>query len=291
MRKSTVTLALVGLSSVLWLKHPAVLAADEKPVQPPQLTPLPSANLPDPVAVVNGKPIPRVLYEAYAQQRRAQLGNIDTAEARQRLVNELVTQELLVQEAEKERLADDPQVKAQLEMLKNNALATAVVRRWLSEHTPSDEDIQKEYTTATAAMGKKEYKARHILVDSEDKAKEVIGQLQKGTDFSELAKTQSSDSSAAQGGDLGWFTTDMMVEPFGQAVGKLEKGKYTQQPVQTQFGWHVILLDDIRDATPPSLEQVRPQVAQMVQGRILNDYLNKLREGAKVDIKIQQAAQ
>ncbi|MDQ2695310.1 MAG: peptidyl-prolyl cis-trans isomerase [Pseudomonadota bacterium] len=134
-------------------------------------------------------------------------------------------------------------------------------------------------------MGGKEYKARHILVESEDKAKSLIEDLNKGADFSELAKTNSTDSSAAGGGDLGWFTTDMMVQPFGATVAQLEKGKYTEAPVQTQFGWHVIVLDDVRDVTPPPLEELRPQISQMLQGRMINDYLAKLREKAQVEIK------
>jgi peptidyl-prolyl cis-trans isomerase C len=131
----------------------------------------------------------------------------------------------------------------------------------------------------------KEYKARHILVDSEDKAKELIKQIKNGADFSELAKAHSSDSSASKGGELDWFTTDLMVEPFGEAVVKLEKGKFTEEPVKTQFGWHIIILDDVRNAPVPSLEEMQPQITQKLQSRLINEYIDKLRSAAKVEIK------
>jgi len=155
----------------------------------------------------------------------------------------------------------------------------------------SEEAIQKEYETAIAAMKGKEYKASHILVDSEDKAKEVIAELKKGGNFAELAKEKSSDSSAANGGDLGWFTPSMMVPPFAQAVAKMEKGKFSEEPVQTPFGWHVILLEDSRAATPPSLTELKPQIQQMLQSKMVNDYLEKLRSGAKIEVKEIQVSE
>jgi peptidyl-prolyl cis-trans isomerase C len=255
------------------------------PAQNPPPAPAQKAAIPDPVAVVNGVPISRAFYSIYAQQRQSRAGDSNTPEGRKALVDNLVLQELLVQQAQKQHLAEDPQVVLQMEIMKRNVLSNAVLRKLLSEKVPSEEEIKKEYETTIATMGKKEYKAHHILVDSEEKAKKLIEQLKKGADFSELAKANSSDSSASEGGDLGWFTLDMMVPPFGQAVSKLEKGKFTEQPVKTDFGWHIILLDDIRDTTPPPLEEVRPQIIQALQGRIINDYLEKLRKDAKVEIK------
>jgi peptidyl-prolyl cis-trans isomerase C len=242
------------------------------------------------IAVVNGKPIPKELFEAYAQQRRAQIGDkINDPEVHKALLDAMVTQELLVQQAKKENLDKDPQVVAQmeqlqlqLEMVKRNLLTRAMIDKVLSENQPSEEDIEKEYK---AMEGKQEYKARHILVDSKEKAEEVIKKLNEGADFAELAKSESSDSSAAQGGDLGWFTTDMMVQSFSEAVAKLEKGKYTEEPVQTRFGWHVILLEDVRQAKPPTLEQVRPQIVQKLQRPMINDYVEKLKEQAQIEIK------
>jgi peptidyl-prolyl cis-trans isomerase C len=279
-------LTMLGLTSTLLINGMALAADVAKPEAKPGPTEAsPPAALPDPVAVVNGVPISKAAYEVYAQQRQNQRGGADTAEGRKALTDELVIQELLVQEADKQKLDKDPQFLQQLEMVKRNLLATAVVRKVLSEKPIIEEAIKKEYETATAAMAKKEYKARHILVDTEDKAKEIVKEIKTGKDFSELAKAKSSDSSGANGGDLGWFSADMMVQPFGEAVSKLEKGKFSETPVQTQFGWHVIILDDVRDATPPALDELRPQISQMLQGRVLNDYLEKLRAGAKVDIK------
>ena len=290
------TLPLLALSSTLLLSGMALAAEDKKAEPASAPTPAPAAakapaaappaafTIPDPVAVVNGKPISKAAFDQYAQQLRGK-AKVDSAEASKSLVDQLVMEELLVQQAAKEKLADDPQFKQQMEMVQRNLLASTVVRRMLSANAPSEEAIKKEYDTAVAAMKGKEYKASHILVDSEDKAKEVIAELKKGGSFAELAKTKSSDSSAANGGDLGWFTSSMMVPPFSEAVAKLEKGKYSEQPVQTPFGWHVILLEDVRDATPPSMDELKPQIAQMLQSRMVNDYLEKLKSGAKIEVK------
>jgi len=291
---------LLALSSALLLSS-AALAADEKKPEPAPLQATPAApaapatqpaafTIPDPVAVVNGKSISKAAFEQYAQQLRGRT-KVDSAEASKSLVDQLVLEELLVQEADKQKLAEDPEIKQQLAMVQRSLLASSVVRRMLSEKTPSEDAIKKEYETATAAMKGKEYKASHILVDSEDKAKEVIAELKKGGNFAELAKTKSSDSSAANGGDLGWFTPSMMVPPFAQAVAKMETGKYSEQPVQTSFGWHVILLEDVRDATPPSLDELKPQITQMLQSRMVNDYLEKLKSGAKIEVKEIQVSE
>ncbi|MFZ1640183.1 MAG: peptidylprolyl isomerase [Candidatus Contendobacter sp.] len=286
------TLPLLALSSTLLLSGMA-LAAEDKKAEPAQATPTAKApaaaqpapfTIPDPVAVVNGKLISKAAFDQYAQQLRGK-AKVDSAEASKSLVDQLVMEELLVQEAGKQKLADDPQFKQQMEMVQRNLLASTVVRQMLSANAPSEEAIKKEYDTAVAAMKGKEYKASHILVDSEDKAKAVIAELKKGGNFAELAKTKSSDSSAANGGDLGWFAPSMMVPPFAEAVAKMEKGKTSEQPVQTPFGWHVILLEDIRDATPPSMDELKPQIAQMLQSRMVNDYLEKLKSGAKIEVK------
>jgi len=297
-KPNKLTFPLLAFSSALLLAGAALAADDKKPeaAPAPAATAAPAAaqpvefNIPDPVAVVNGKPISKATFEQYAQQLRNR-AKTDTPEASKALVDQLVMEELLVQEANKEKLADDPQIKQQLEIVKRSLLASTVVRRMLSENAPSEDAIKKEYETATAAMKGKEYKAAHILVDSEDKAKEVIAELKKGGDFAELAKTKSSDSSAANGGDLGWFTPSMMVPPFAQAVAKMEKGKFSEEPVQTPFGWHVILLEDTRDATPPSLDELKPQIQQMLQSKMVNDYLEKLKSGAKIEIKEIQVSE
>ncbi len=298
-RLHILTFPLLALSSTLLLSGMVLAAEDKKaeaaPAAPAVTAPTPAAQpvtftIPDPVATVNGTPISKASFDQYAQQLRSKT-KVDSPEASKSLVDQLVLEELLVQEANKQKLADDPQVKQQMEMVQRNLLASTVVRKMLSANAPSEEAIKKEYDTAVAAMKGKEYKASHILVDSEEKAKEIIAELKKGGKFADLAKAKSSDSSAANGGDLGWFSPSMMVPPFAQAVAKLEKGKYSEQPVQTPFGWHVILLEDTREATPPSLDELKPQIAQMLQSKLVNDYLEKLKAGAKIEVKDIQVSE
>lgn len=306
------TLSLLALSSALLLSG-AALAEDKKPEQPAakaapadakaQLAAPPAAakvefTIPDPVAVVNGKPITKAEFDQHAELYTQQSGGqfkVGSVEANKWLRDQLVMEELLVQEADKQKLADDPQNQQRLEMLKRQVLIRAVLDKVKSQNVPSEEAIKKEYETAIAAMKanqakepNKEYKASHILVDSEDKAKEIIAELTKGGNFAELAKTKSSDSSSAKGGDLDWFTLSTVVPPFAQAVAKMEKGKYSEQPVKTDFGWHVILLEDVRDATPPplpSLEELKPRIVAFLESQTERNYLNKLKADAKIEVK------
>ncbi len=260
-------------------------AEEKKPAQEPPAKPQTAAALPDPVAVINGKSISKGAFEAYARMRQAPGDQLTAPALREALTNEIISQELLVQQAEKQKLDQDPQIVLELEMARRNVLVGNLLNQLVRQQAPSEEDIRKAYESAIKEMNNKEYKARHILVDAEDKAKEVIEKLNGGGDFAELAKTSSTDSSSAEGGDLGWFTVDMMAPPFGDAVAKLEKGKFTPQPVQTEFGWHVILLEDIRNTEPPSLEQLQPQLAQQAQRKVVTDYLARLRSEAKIEIK------
>lgn len=291
-------LTMLALSSALLLSS-SIVAAEEKKAEAaaPNAAPVTAVaavafTVPDPVAVVNGTPIPKASFDQYVERMSGRM-KADTPEASKALIDQLVMEELLVQEAAKQKLAEDSEVKQQLAMVERSVLASTVVRRMMSDYKPSEEAIKKEYDTAVAALKGKEYKAAHILVDAEDKAKEIIVELKKDpSKFAELAKEKSSDGSAANGGDLGWFTPSMMVPPFAQAVSKLEKGKFSDTPVQTPFGWHVILLEDVRDATPPSLDELKPQIQQMLQSKSINEYLEKLKAGAKVEvteIKVSEA--
>jgi peptidyl-prolyl cis-trans isomerase C len=263
-----------------------ILASAQNESEPEQApaAPTPPAEVPDPVAVVNDVPISKDLYQAYAQQRQAQLGNVDNPQARETLINELVIQELLVQQAKDMNLSENEQIATQLKIMERNLLAEAAVRKMLEEEGPSASDVETAYEANKKTMDK-EYNASHILVDSEEKAKALIQELEGGAEFAELAKSNSSDSSAAQGGSLGWFTTNMMVPAFSESVSQLEKGNYTETPVQTQFGWHVIKLDDVRDTEPPTLESMRPEIMQRLQGQAINDYLVKLRSDANIEVK------
>ncbi len=279
MHQNPVTRTLPGLLAALLLVGPAHGAETDTPEQ----TDAAEAPANGPVATVNGSPIPRSVFDAYAEQRRGQL-NLPSPQADEVIKEELVVQELLVQEADKQNLGEDPEVAAQMEMLRRNVLAAMALRRAMERQNPSEEDILQVYQSLTGGAQGQEYKARHILVDSEDKAREVLGKLEAGEDFAALAKEYSGDSSAAEGGDLGWFGVDVMVQPFGDAVKGLEKGQYTQEPVQTRFGWHVIQLDDSRAQEPPPLESLRPQITQQLRNQMMRDYIGSLREAAEIEI-------
>jgi peptidyl-prolyl cis-trans isomerase C len=156
----------------------------------------------------------------------------------------------------------------------------------LKGYQPTDAELHAEYDSAVAAMDKNEYHARHILVADKDQADQVVKKLKGGAKFEDLAKSQSIDGSKTNGGDLGWFTLARMVKPFGDAVKGLKKGEYTQQPVQTQFGWHVIKLEDTRDVTPPPFDQVKSQLTNAVIRKKLQAYVDQLKKDAKIEKKM-----
>ncbi len=274
------------LAAALLLALAGPLAAQEAKPAAPAVAAKP-AELPDPVVVVNGAAVSRGLFEIYSQERAAQLGDVDNAETRKALADELVLQELLVQEAKAAKLDQDPEIKQQLDLIWRNLLASALVRQKLETLQPSDAEIKAEYDKVAVTLRKPEFKARHILVEQEDEAKQLLAKLKAGANFEQLAKDNSKDASASEGGDLGWFSADVMVPEFAEAVAKLEKGKTSEAPVKTQFGWHIIHLDDTRTAEAPSLEELKPQIIQLIQGRKLNEQLEEMKKKAKIEIKLQ----
>jgi peptidyl-prolyl cis-trans isomerase C len=165
--------------------------------------------------------------------------------------------------------------------LHTQILAEAASEKYIKSHPVSDSELRAEYDTQVAAMPK-EYKARHILVDNKESAEAVISKLQTGSDFSKLATAESKDSSAKNGGDLGWFSPQSMVKPFADAVVALQKGEYTKEPVQSEFGWHVIMLDDVRSPEVPEFDQVKQQVEMLSQRKKLQAYIDELRKTAKI---------
>ena len=267
MHKTTRTLIATGLLMTLPLAAP-VQAADDKPV-----------------ATVNGKPITQKVYEMYLRQCQREAGQRHQTVNREQVINELVNRELLYQDALKNGIDKDPQVQFAIEQMKRNILIQGNVARLSREHPISDADVKKEYDQAVASMSGKEYKARHILLKTEDEAKAVIKELDNGAVFAEVAKAKSTGPSASEGGDLGWFKPDQMVPEFANAVKGLKKGQYTRTPVKTQFGWHVIKLEDSRKAVPPRYEDVSGQLKSMMRTKQLQEYVNRLRQQAKVDIK------
>jgi peptidyl-prolyl cis-trans isomerase C len=239
----------------------------------------------EPVAVVNGKPITLKTYEFFLRQLQAERPNANLSGNRQLVINELVNRELIYQDAVKKKLDKDPEVAFALEQLRKNTMIQANVGKVANGVDISDAKLKKEYDEKIATADVSEYKARHILLKTEADAKAVIKELDGGAVFSDVAKAKSTGPTGPEGGDLGWFKAGQMVPPFAQALAKMKKGTYSKQPVQTQFGWHVILLEDTRKATPPKFEEVKPQLANMMRGQQVNAYIENLRKNAKVEIK------
>ena len=189
---------------------------------------------------------------------------------------------LAAQAAEKDGLAESADVKSRLDLLHMQILAEAASEKYVKSHPVSDDEVKAAYDSEVANMPK-EYKARHILVEKKEAADAIIKELQAGGDFAKIAKAQSKDpGSAAKGGDLGWFSAQTMVKPFGDALAKLEKGKTTTEPVQTEYGFHVIQLEDVRAPNAPAFEEVKEQVKMFAQRKKLQAYLDDLRKTAKI---------
>jgi peptidyl-prolyl cis-trans isomerase C len=220
---------------------------------------------------------PQSAFDAVLKDRQAQ-GQPDTPELRAMIREELNTRELLAREARKKGLDKNNEVKSQMDLASQTVLVRAYVADWVKSNPVPDAELRKEYDAIKSQIGDKEYKVAHILVENEDDAKDVIAQLQKGAKFADLAKARSKDpGSKDKGGDLDWNAPGNFVKPFSDAMVKAEKGKFTPQPVQTQFGWHVILVEDVRDAKVPSFEEVKPQLAQRMQAQHLDKYFRELR--------------
>jgi peptidyl-prolyl cis-trans isomerase C len=217
------------------------------------------------------------VYDFMLKQRLAQ-GQPDSPELRAAVRDELNTRELLVREAKKKGLDKGPGMKTEMELASQTVLVRAYMADYLKAHPISDEALHKEYDQIKSQMGDKEYKVRHILVDNQEEANQVIAALQKGEKFEALAAEHSKDTgSKTRGGDLDWNSPSNFVKPFGDAMVALQKGKFTTTPVQTQFGWHVIEVDDIREAKVPSFDEVKPQLTQRMQGATVDAYLRQLR--------------
>ncbi|MEA3410542.1 MAG: peptidyl-prolyl cis-trans isomerase [Pseudomonadota bacterium] len=200
------------------------------------------------------------------------------------LVQEAINVELMKQAADKEGISESPAVTAKLESLRTQVLASEVLRAHVAGLSIDDAALKVEYDKQIAGNPGKEFKARHILVADEQTAKDVIAKLDGGADFAELAKTTSTGPSGPKGGDLGWFQPATMVPEFAAAASEMNKGEYSKTPVQTQFGWHVILLEDVRTPEPPPFDDVKDQLRQILVQQSLLDYLKELRSGATIKI-------
>jgi len=272
MTRHSLTLALAA--SLVALATPAI--AQDKAPAPAKAAPAAPAKAAAPAAPAGKDIFPKPYYDLLLKERIAQ-GQQDTPELRNALREELNTRELITREAKKKGLDKDPDVKTQMDLTSQTVLVRAYVADWVKAHPVSDDVLRKEYDAIKSQMGDKEYKVRHILVEKEDEAKDIIAQLQKGEKFEKLAERSKDPGSKANGGDLDWNAPGNFVKPFSEAMVKLDKGKFTTVPVQTQFGWHVIEVDDIREAKVPPFDDVKPQLAQRMQGQQLDSYFKELR--------------
>jgi len=270
-RLSIVTATAVLMAACGKGQQAAAPAAPEKPAAPP-------------VATVDGSPISRVEYDIYLKSLLQGRPTTElTTEQRNQVLDEMVSMQVLATQAMKEGLDKDPEVAARVSVLRMRVLADTESQNYLKGKEPTEAEMKAEYDSAIAAMDKTEYHARHILVASKELAEQIIKKIKGGAKFEDVAKAESTDGSKTNGGDLGWFTLARMAKPFADAVKGLKKGEMTSAPIQTQFGWHVIRLEDTREVAPPPFDQVKQQVTNQVIQKKLQAYAEGLKKTAKVE--------
>ena len=241
-----------------------------------------SAFAGDAVATVNGKPIKQSLFDFIVKDATDHGQKVDD-NVRDVIMSKLISSELVLQEAQKSGMDKKPDYLAKEELTRRELLVNVYIQDYMKSHPVSESDTKAAYEKFKTELGDKEYNARHILVASEAEAKDVIAQLNKGGEFSKIAKEKSIDpGSKEKGGDLGWFALGGMVKPFSEAVSKLQKGKLSTDPVQTQFGWHVIKLDDIRELKAPPYDKVKDNLQKQLGQRQLEKMLTDLRAKATI---------
>lgn len=235
------------------------------------------------VATVNGNTITEEMVQIYGAQRSHNPGAQQLSH--EAAIEELVNIELVTQDAEKQGIDKRPNVVKQLEWQRRSLMVGVSMREYVASHPVSDEELKAAYDEQVKKHDGHEYQARHILVATEAEAKDLIAQLDKGGDFAKLASEKSTDPSGKQnGGDLGWFSTDQMVKPFSDAVAKMKKGQVSKKPVESQFGWHIIKLEDTRDVPAPTFDSLKEQLTMQLQNQRVEKYLAELRKDAKIEI-------
>ena len=235
------------------------------------------------VAIVNGKTVPSSRIDALAAEV-AKSGRPVTPEIKAQLKDEVIAREIFIQEAEKRNVANSDEYKTQMELARQTIMIRALFADYQKSNPVTDADIKAEYDKFAAANSGKEYKARHILVEKEADAKAIIASIKKGAKFEDIAKKQSKDpGSGAKGGDLDWANPSNYVPEFAQAILKLTKGQMTDAPVKSQFGYHIIRVDDTRAAQLPKLDEVKPQISQQLTQQKLQKFQEDLRAKAKIE--------
>ena len=273
---------IIGAASVLALS--ACTKKDTTAVSAPAATATAGAKE-TVVATVNGAPIYSGVVDMMVKERTAQ-GQPDSPELRKMIIENLAMQQMVAAEGAKKGLDKTPEVSRQMDMLRQSLLANAFVQDYIKNNPVTDEMVKAEYDKMNAKAGGDEFKARHILVKTEAEAKDIIAKLKKDMkQFGAIAKDKSQDpGSKVNGGDLGWFNPAGMVPEFGAAVKAQKKGEVSEAPVKSQFGYHVIVVDDSRPITPPPLEQIKDQLKQQVQREKLKAYFDDMKAKAKIDI-------
>lgn len=233
------------------------------------------------VATVNGTAIPQSRADLLVTEQKSQ-GAPDSEQLRAAVKEELIRREVLSQEARKKSLDKSAAVQAQMDMARQAVLIRAYLQDFVKAHPVSDADVKAEYDKIKSQLGDKEYKARHILVEKEEEAKAIIAKLDKGEKIEDLAKQSKDPGSKDKGGDLGWANPASFVKPFADALSKLEKGKYTTTPVKTDFGYHVIKLEDTRPLKAPAFDEVKGQLKQRLEQQRVEKHIAELRSKAAV---------
>lgn len=234
-------------------------------------------------AMVNGISIPQARIDVRVKAAAAQ-GQPDSPELRKAIREDMINLEVVSQEAKKNGLDKNPEVIEQMELAKESVLVGAYVQDYAKSHPITEDQLKQEYDKLKTTLGSNEYNVSHILVDTEDEAKAIIAQLGKKGKFDKIAKAKSKDTgSAEKGGSLGWAVPSNFVPPFANALLSLKKGTYTKEPVKSQFGWHVIKLDDVRGLKVPSFEELKPQMQQRLQQQTIQDLITALRSKAKIE--------
>jgi peptidyl-prolyl cis-trans isomerase C len=234
-------------------------------------------------AMVNGVSIPQARIDLRVKMASAQ-GQPDSTELRKKIREDMINLEVLVQEAKKAGLDKDPEVMLQTELNRMALLGNAYVQDYAKKHPIGEEQLKQKYDNLKSSLGDNEYNVSHILVASEEEAKTIIGQLGKKGRFDKIAKEKSKDvGSAEKGGSLGWSVPTNFPPPFASAMVKLKKGEYTKQAIQSQFGWHIIKVDDVRNLKMPSYDELKPQIHQGMQQQMIQDLIADLRSKAKIE--------
>ena len=235
------------------------------------------------IATVNGVVVPRTRADFMLQQQQAR-GSADTEQTRSMIREELVNREVITQEAQRTGLAKTPEVQTQLDLARQEIIVGAFLREWVRKNPVTDAEVQKEYERAKIQTEEREYRARHILVETEEQAKGLMADLKKGARFEDLAKKNSKDAGSAERGvDLDWNVPSAYDKLFSDAMVKLDKGKLVDAPVRTRFGYHIIMLEDVRPVKFPVFADVKPRIQQqLVQGKV-EELIKSLRAKAKIE--------